>query len=259
MTLLNAWSSSDVNFKVDSWQHEIELSIKALAIENKELKEEISALKTFTKLFYVYFSSEGEAALHQGGVLGQYEFNPEKGCYVQTSTERSEEKFKPIYLYQDGDEKWWVGKTPFEKWGYLYFSKASKTLPKTGWSYAKDGIFHEDSSLILTPGPLPPLPRQMTVTATGAAAEACPDCLGVFTKTKRWWWGRPIYVNKRGQLLHHGLNTKGVTDSWQIGEKLGTKALTGSRAHHSPVNEDRWRYYTGSEWKMASVTVTGSE
>ena len=251
---MNAWSSSDVNFKVDSWQHEIELSIKALASENKELKEEISALKTFTKLFYVYFSSEGEAALHQGGVLGQYEFNPEKGCYVQTSTERSEEKFKPIYLYQDGDEKWWVGKKPFEKRGYLYFSKASKTLPKTGWSY-HNNRFHDDSSLILTPGPLPPLSRRFTVTATGAAAKKWPSSLGVFTKTKRWWRGRPVYVNTEGKLLHHGP----VDEGWAIGDKLGKYEMRGSQSYQSPISENSWKYWTGSEWKPASVTVTGSD
>ena len=36
---------SKVYFKVDSRQHEMELSMKALFSENKELKEEIFALK----------------------------------------------------------------------------------------------------------------------------------------------------------------------------------------------------------------------
>ena len=245
---------SKVNFKVDPFLREIELSIKALVSENKDLKEEITALKTFTN-FTVYFSSEGKAAKLQGGALGQYEYNPEKGCYVQTSTDKSEEKFEPRYLYQDEDEKWWVGKTPGEKWGYLQSIILSKTLPTAGWSYSYKGSFHEDSSLIVTPGPLPHLRRQFTVTASGAAAEKWPSSLGVFTKTQRWWNGRPVYVNTGGKLLHHANQDAG----WMIGDELGKYYLRGSRAHLSPVDEDRWRYWTGSGTKPASVTVTGSE
>ncbi len=163
-----------------------------------------------------------------------------------------------MYLYQDDSEKWTVGKIPREKRGSLFNPRSmpSKTMSRSGWMYSivNDG-WHDDSSLIVTPGPLPPLPRQFLVTATGAAAEVCPECLGVFTKTQRWFWGRPVYVNEEGQLLHHGKKDYG----WMIGPTIGSYNLRGSRARHSPTEEDRWEYWTKSGDKPASVTVTGSE
>ena len=169
-------------------------------------------------------------------------------------TEQSEEKYKPLYLYQDEEGKWWVGKTPGEERGLLR-SNPSKTLPTAGWSYDHNGAFHEDSSLVVATGPLPHLPRYFTVTVRGAAVEKWPSYQGVYTKTQRWWRGRPVYVSTEGRLLHHG----GGDDGWMIGPTLGKRALSGSRARHSPGSENSWRYWTGGEWKPASVTVTGSE
>ena len=62
-----------------------------------------------------------------------------------------------------------------------------------------------------------------------------------------------MYVNTVGRLLHHGSDDS----SWVIGDKLDYRALRGSQARHSPASEDSWEYWTGSEWKQASVTVTG--
>ena len=64
-----------------------------------------------------------------------------------------------------------------------------------------------------------------------------------------------MFVNTQGQLLHHAAGDRG----WMIGRKLGTGALRGSQAHHSPASEGSWRYYTESGDKPASVTVTGSD
>ena len=219
------------------------------------MKEEISALRTKCTAYFV-ISSSGEAAKIHGGVIGQFEFNWEKGCYVQASTEQSNEKFRYRYLYQDDNNKWWVSDTLGEKRGWLR-SNPSKTLPTSGWQYADQNKnpWQEDLTLTVTPGPLPPLPRQFTVTATGAAAVKWPSYLGVFTRTQRWWNGMPVYVNTEGRLLHHGNNDSG----WMIGDKLGYKALRGSWARHSPASEDNWRYWTGSEHKPAFVTVTGSD
>ena len=140
--------------------------------------------------------------------------------------------------------------------GWLYNPTPSKTVPTSGWGYA-DGTstFHDDPTLTVTPGPLPPLARQFTVTATGAAAERWPEFLGVFTRTQRWWLGRPVYVNTQGRLLHHGHQDKG----WVIGASISSIALRGSRAHHNPASEDSWRYWTGSGYEPASVTVTVSD
>ena len=204
-------------------------------------------------------SSSGGAARGVGHALGQYEYLEDKGYYVQTSTEQRNEMFVAIYLYpveDDKFDKWLVWKTHGEKAGWLYNPRSSQTLPSSGWTYSDGtGTWPSDQTLTVTPGPLPPLPRQFIVTATGAAAEVCPKCLGVFTKTQRWWLGRPVYVNTGGWLLHHGPEDYG----WLIGDKLLYGGLRGSRGRHSPAEEDNWKYASYGEWKPASVTVTGSD
>ena len=208
------------------------------------------------KTMVVVISSTGGAAQHQGGALGQYEYVEDRGYFVQTSTDMENELYQPKYLYPDENDEWWVGSTPGESRGCLYnpYPTPSKTLPASGWQYAHSKAWHDDPFLTVSPGPLPPLPSQNTVTATGAAAEKWPEWLGVFTRTERWWNGRPVFVNTQGRLLHHGADDYG----WVIGCKLGGyKALSGSRAHHSPASERSWTYWTGSEWRPASITVTG--
>ena len=199
-------------------------------------------------------SSSGGAARNVGASLGQYEYHEDKGYYVQTSTEQSDEKFVASYLYHDEDDKWWVGDTPGKERRGLRNTRPSLTPPSSGWQWGGGGqSWYDDETLTVTPSLLT-LPRQFTVTVTGAAAEACPGCQGVFTRTERWWLGKPVYVNTMGHLLHHGASGNG----WMIGRKLGTNVLRGSKARHSPTDENRWRYWTGSEDIPASVTVTRS-
>jgi len=215
----------------------------------------LSWIKTILPRATVVISSSGGAARRFGGVLGQYEYHEDKGYYVQTSTEQSDEKFTAIYLYRNDDGTWNVWSTPGEKSGWLYNRRSSKTPPSSGWLWGDGQSWHDDQTLTMTPGPLPPLPRQYKVTLTGAAAVKWPSYQGVFTKTQRWWFGRPVYVNTEGRLLHHAPGDNG----WVIGDKLGKRALWGSQARHSPTEENSWEYWTGSEYKPASVTVTGSD
>ena len=199
----------------------------------------------------VVISSTGGAAQTLGGILGQYEYIEDKGYYVQKSTEQSNEKFQAAYLYSNEDDKWWVGDTPGVERGWLRNLRPSKSPPTSGWQYTDKGTWNSDDTLSATPGSLPPLVRQFTLTATGAAAEKWPSYTGVFTRTERWWRGRPVYVNKEGRLLYHSATDEG----WVIGHSLGKIVLRGSQARHSPANEDYWRYWTGSIWEPASVTV----
>merc|ERR1712227_59065 len=219
--------------------------------------------------------------------MGQFDYDDEKKYYIQRSTEQSHEDFKAVYLYPTQDDYWYVGSTPGKKRGWLRNPNPSKTLPTSGWQYADGtGTWPADPTLTVTPGPLPPLARKFTVTATGAAAKKWPESLGVFTRTDRWWRGRPVYTNTEGRLLHQGnVDNLGDDDdddgdddndddddddddesddddswgNWVIGKKLNTRALKGSPAYHSPASQVNWRYYTGSKWKPASVTVTASD
>ena len=196
-------------------------------------------------------SSTGEAAQIHGRVLGQYEYDKNKGYYVQTSTDQDNEKFVAHYLYPDKDDEWWVGPTPGGWTGWLKNYRPSKKPQNTsGWHYAEGGTFHDDQTLSVTAGPLT-LPRHFTVTVTGPAAKKWPSYQGVFTRTERWWHGRPVYNNTEGRLLYHG-------GTWDIGVNLGSYELAGSPGY-SPASGKSWTYYTGSERKPASVTVTASD
>ena len=140
-----------------------------------------------------------------------------------------------------------------ERRGWLYNPIPSKTPPTSGWQYAYKGTWPHDPTMTISPGPLPPLARQFTVKTTTRDADK--KCLGVFTRSEMWWLGRPVYINTWGRFLHHSTGDCG----WVIGDALGKVGLRGSRARHSPESEDTWRYWTGSEFRLASVTVTASD
>ena len=161
----------------------------------------------------VVISSTGEVAQLAGELLGQYEYDEDKEYYVQSSTEQSNDQYIGRYLYYLDDYKVWVvGPTPGGKtdsWS------TSKELTG-GWVYADGEAWKSDPSLTVTPGPLPSLPSQFTVTASGAAAEKFPSYLGVYNKTERWWSGRPVYVNTHGRFLFHTFTVRLLCTEWII-------------------------------------------
>ena len=177
------------------------------------------------------------------------------GCYVQTSTEQRDPYFKPVFLYPDEDDKWWVSDEPGKKSGWLYNPLSGKTPPSSGWkTNLMDDGWNDDTSVTVTNGSLPHLASQFMVSASGAAAEWLPS-LGLFNRTERWLNGRPVYDNMDGWLLYHGSGG----DGWMIGKQFRSGSLKGSRAHHSPASEGNWTYWDYWVWKPASVTVTEIE
>ena len=169
---------------------------------------------------FLVITSEGGATKIVGEVLGQYKYEADSKYYVQTSTEQSHEDFVAIYMYPDSDNCWWVGSTPGKKKGVLRNTRTNNEgLPENGhwqyWDSSKKSL-QDDRMLTVSRGPLPPLPRLFKVTATGAAADKWPGCLGVFTRTQRWWAGRPVYTNTQGRLLHRGSRDNGC----EIGSPL---------------------------------------
>ena len=221
------------------------------AHQTKKEPEDISSDKPI-KLVLI---STGGAAQGEGTKLGEFQYLADSNYYVQTSTEQSHKNFKPRYMYPDSDNYWWVNHTPGEAAGFLLNKVTNdEGLPENGhwqyWDYSKDS-WQVDETLTVSRGPLS-LPRRFTVTVTGAAADKWPDCQGIFTRTQKWWYGRPVYINTQGRLLYHSAH-------WQIGNALGSIKMEGSQPRDSPVTEDSWKYWTGTEDKPASVTVTGSD
>ena len=221
----------------------------------------------------VVISSTEAAALIWPEILGQYEYDEEKECYVQSSTEQRNKEYTPRYLYRDEDDVWVVGPSPNGDSGFWMFNFNSTNLT-TGdgdWFVTFNGTLYFDPSITVTPGPLPPLPSQFIVTASSSGefakiSDSLED-LGVFNKTERWWAGRPVYMNTQGHFLYHSFQ------SWIIGHKLGYFTLMGSKSYKSPADVKSWTYvetetttyhdgysYTSSNGeKPASVTVLEGE
>ena len=188
-------------------------------------------------------SSTGGAAEVVGDTLGQYEYDEDKECYVQSSTDQSSEKYIGRFLYYTLEYDAWVVAPTIPSMSFhilpsiMEFDIMSKEL-QTGWMYADGFTWKSDPSLTINPGPLPPLPTQFTVTTAvrpSSISGVYKSISGVYNKTERWWAGRPVYVNIDGMLLYHDW-------SWMIGDELGYTFLWGSQSHHSPDCEGNWTY-----------------
>ena len=198
----------------------------------------------------VVLSSTGGAAQHQGGSLGQYCHDTDMGCYVQTNTEEGHERYKPQYIYPV-DNGWYVGSTLGEKKGlFLENPTRSQTVPTTEWNYYGGKSWVSDPTLVISAGPLTSLCNILTVSASGPAAEKQSDKMGEFSRTERWFNGKPVFRNSQGRLLHQS-----PTQGWHVGRELGEAGLRGSMAHHCPSQERKWTYWDGSKRQPASVKI----
>ena len=213
----------------------------------------------------IVISSTGGAgaAQHAGRVLGQYNINrpstpphwphmrrreeEERRNYVQSGTEQSNEKFQAFYLSPSEEGKWRVRTACGME--MLRSNNPSNNVPTGGWQYYDGKSWHEDATLAVTPGPLPALARQYKVEAK------CPLFQGsvLFTKTEKWWLGRPFYDSGQGLFLYHG-------HTWGIGRRLGhNSALRGLWSSHIPASGRSWKFWNGTDWKQTTVVVTGYE
>ena len=99
----------------------------------------MNVCKITFQIFYfvtgVVISSTGGATQHKGGVLGQFKYLEDQGCFVQSSTDQSDEMFEAVYLYPDEEDNWWVNDTPGKKEGWLQNPNPSTTPPRDGWKY----------------------------------------------------------------------------------------------------------------------------
>jgi len=235
-------------------------SSRPAASSAKQIEKEPEVEISRGKPKMLVISSTGGAAKLHGGFLGQFEYQEDEDYYLQTSTDQSHENFRARYLYHDEEQRWWISsKRPGKKSGYMCHTRPNKDLPENGyWQYVDgNGSWQHDGTVTISKGPLS-LPRVFTVTGTRAAAREWPECLGEFTRTQRWWAGRPVFGNGEGMLLHHGPGDYG----WMIGRPLNRAALRGSQSHMSPSLQTNWLYLTDDgdgEWKRAKIKVTQSE
>ena len=224
--------------------------------QRKLLSEELEKIKMPLK---VVLSSSGQTALHQRGMLGQYDYDVDRGHYVQTSTEMESEHYKAVYMYPDSNHMWWVGPCPGAQAGWLHNPTPSDTLPEflaendwQCWNNSEQE-WTVDPFLTIFPGSLSDLSPGYRVSASRDTTRGWPAALGVFRMTQRWWNGRPVFENNKGWFLHHGQSV-----GWMIGSKIGKHELKGShRSHHSPSSENHWKYFDSdaSKFRTASVII----
>jgi len=200
----------------------------------------------------------GDGTMEKGECLGLYHFDTDHGCYKQVATEEhcNPAKRRSRYIYRASNEVWNISRTPGETTGLMKNTSKSVTLPLTGWMFVdnKDN-WCSDPSVKIQFGSL--LPNQqcgdVRIQLRGAAADKWPECGGLFTKTDKYFYGKPVFVNTQSEYLHcSGVGT------WSVGSKIGEAGIRSTSAGLCPAQIKTWTYFTGSEDKPADVTISCS-
>jgi len=125
----------------------------------------------------------------------------------------------------------------------------SEIVPTSGWQYADGESWHDDPSIRVTPGKLQSLCDTIIITGEGEVTNKCPQCLGTFSKTEKWWNGQPVWRNdESGYYLHSG-------SGWSVGYEIGYYAIKSSSTPMNPADAHTWEYWTGEEHKPASIRI----
>lgn len=200
----------------------------------------------------------GDGTMKQGQCLGLYYFDPDHGCYKQVATE---EHWDPsgrfsIYIYRASDEVWYISGTPGKIAGWMKNTSKSETLPLTGWMYWNGKQWCSDPSVKIQFGSLSPDQQcgDVRIQMRGAAADKWPKCGGLFTKTDKYFNGKPVFVNNQSLYLH----SSGV-GTWSVGLKIGRFYIRSTSAGLCPAQIKTWTYWTGSEDKPADVIISCSK
>merc|ERR1712126_34679 len=127
-----------------------------------------------------------------------------------------------------------------------FFFFSNETSPKGGW--------HSDPSVKIQFGSLSPDQQcgDVRIQLRGDAADRLPECGGLFTKTNKYFCGKPVFVNTQSQYLHC------AGASWSVGPKIGMGGIYSTYAGLCPAQIKTWTYWTGSEDKPADVTISCS-
>ena len=94
----------------------------------------------------------------KGELLGQYEYDEDRGYYVQASSEQSNDQYTARYLYRDEDDEWVGGPKPGGELIWLWNPNPSKKLPAGGWMFYDNALHNDwqnDPSLTVTTSSLP--------------------------------------------------------------------------------------------------------
>ena len=222
-------------------------------------------------------ASDGIAAEHHGGKLGQYSVSGEHNnspYYVQTDT-LSHSDSRPVYLYRADNNQWWVSDVLGERAGWLKNPSDSVSVPETGWKVADGtGTWPDDPQLTARCGPLTEC-GDITVTSNGPTAVSQSDCLGVYKRTDIISSGhfvfkhqdRDRYLSIAPHPMSHlqqcgwGIRDKpGATRPYRsyVESAAGANCPASNRNRYSErFNWKSWLYFEHGEWhEDPTITVT---
>ena len=148
---------------------------------------------------YIFLSSTGPSAEYQGARLGRFREEGEYNklpFYRQVSTVRPEED---NFLYNHTDDgSWLIGRGMDGVTGLGNTSKTD-TIPMSGWKCYGDGQLRDDPSLKISSEP-PAMCGDITIEATGDAADKQPRCLGVYRPNGVYNMGRRVFKHQTQEL-----------------------------------------------------------
>ena len=223
--------------------------------DSEDMSEQFCARKqipSYLESSLLVISGDGPVTEHEGGSLGLYAYDPVHSCYKQVTTE---ENAAPRYLYQEvNNQQWMVGPVPGKSDGWLLNRMKSETVPSSGWLWGDGKSWHDDPSIRVTPGKLPSLCDTIIITGKGEVTNKQPKSLGTFSKTEKWFNGKPVWINSEsGYYLNSDNDSR-----WSVGSKIGNYGIKSSSTPINPADAHTWEYWTGSDDKPANIIITCS-
>ena len=204
-------------------------------------------------------SSTGVTAERLGCLLGQYFYEPDCGCYVQTTTENK--KVKAVFLLSK-QHKWCVSMNETGTEPLLRNKKESKEPPLVGWQYQYTistfrKQWKDDLELLVTPGPMESSCKTVHFRLVGDAAVKYPKMAGTYIRTDNWVSGRPVFQNQNGHFLYQQPNPSEKGNGWVIGPNFKEALIRGKKACDCPADENNWIFWNGffSSWTETKITV----
>ena len=179
-----------------------------------------------------------------GGGLGQYDYVPQFGYWLQTTRLNGQDDGQVTrrYVYKHSDSVYGL----VSDQGGVWFHKMGQQ-----WFYSSGvGVLEVDNTLLINHEPLNTTCNSYLVTSYGASYERFNDSFGVFNMTDNWLYGRPVYSNEVGQLLYvcnYG--------QWCIGPKIGRYGIRSSDKPMFPASATGWVFWNGSSPEKADIEV----
>ena len=148
-------------------------------------------------------TSSGPAAEYWGGMLGVYKkAGTHNNCpyYKQVDFERSDGKEMVIYRRKEGG---WAVRSGLDGPHSLENTSKTESVPLTGWTFwdGDNKQDRDDPHLRISPDQ-PPACGEITISASGGAADKQYDCVGVYKPTQMFSAGRRVIKHKTPQARY---------------------------------------------------------